>query len=910
MFLEEFTCIDSCGTGGIPVKIANIIVIVYNIIRIGVPIILIIIGMIDMAKAVTGKDEAEIKKAQNLLVKRGIAAALVFLMLSLVTLVLSAFDSNSKEDMGCVNCILSNGLSKENSGGNSGQGSGGNSGQGSGGSQTIKTDGIYFKETSYNIPYKGTTSLSLCVSGTIPADALKNATIAWGKNIDYISNEQDSDSKCRKYTIQSIVFQESRPSLYAEVMATLSYKGKIYKSNKATIRISQGALEDVNITSISFKKLKNKGEYNSYIKFDDFENLTEITLKPLQTLGQHFYIVVEPDEFYSVSSGSYYVDESKDKAYKVVSGGSYKFDKGANTFIFPEVFHKIITANSIGTYYYNATILDTDKGIKAKTPALKINVESLKAELYEDGDTNPIATQADTDENKHHILKNTTKNEKNIKDNLNYYTISIEKANYDCVNDNIKIKRKWKIYGDNRINNEDIIIISTINTTISNKISIERSGYCNINFYVDNEVRLDNLNIMYDGNLISKIKGKFYFMDLNFRNDYTIIYDESSDTIKPEALMNQVPAGLKIMNSGKTAEYSVNNIKKTLEIQGNAIFQTRNDHLEITWPSDYTTLDEYKQCYDDDDECWKNITTTGLFSYYVDNKSVATYNYKYSGGQPKSSDAEQVTSDDAPDGQSAGTSLRMNDDTNMPMIWFVTSARYDLDYGKQYYFLNIFASFREDSKNDTPERDINCEKYTIALLINEKRYNNIRFRPYYLEKTYVKDSNQNPKYCDVAHNGNSSFDGVKRYDTNIEYSVIDGLYDDNYNYGIKYLGTNYDNKYKINTLIESGIFNDSIDKTEYQATFAARSGLCYAFITSEDSNAFKGIANKIELNDKDLEISHYNNLEPFIGDDDAYNWSIFEDTYEPTYESQKYQCWDPDKYITSMPPWIQDKGLK
>ncbi len=74
-------------------------------IRVVVPIILIVIGMIDLAKAVTEKSEDEIKKAQQKLVKRAIAAVLVFLVVSLVSLVMTIVGSKEYEE--CMDCINS-----------------------------------------------------------------------------------------------------------------------------------------------------------------------------------------------------------------------------------------------------------------------------------------------------------------------------------------------------------------------------------------------------------------------------------------------------------------------------------------------------------------------------------------------------------------------------------------------------------------------------------------------------------------------------------------------------------------------------------------------------------------------------------------------------------------------------------
>ena len=112
MFLDEMcsNCNNAFGitSGGIPLQIVNIIHLIYNGIRIGVPLILIIVGMFDMGKAITQQKEDEIKKAQNLLVKKAIAAALVFLMLSLVSLLFSVVSGEGADSntWTCVNALL------------------------------------------------------------------------------------------------------------------------------------------------------------------------------------------------------------------------------------------------------------------------------------------------------------------------------------------------------------------------------------------------------------------------------------------------------------------------------------------------------------------------------------------------------------------------------------------------------------------------------------------------------------------------------------------------------------------------------------------------------------------------------------------------------------------------------------
>ena len=77
-------------------------------IKIIVPIILIVIGMIELAKAIVEQDEGKIKKAQNALIKKIIVAVCVYLVISVVNLVISLI--NPGWDKSCneaIKCALS-----------------------------------------------------------------------------------------------------------------------------------------------------------------------------------------------------------------------------------------------------------------------------------------------------------------------------------------------------------------------------------------------------------------------------------------------------------------------------------------------------------------------------------------------------------------------------------------------------------------------------------------------------------------------------------------------------------------------------------------------------------------------------------------------------------------------------------
>ena len=100
----------NCNGVIIPEQIVDIIHLVYTTIQWGVPLILIFVGMFDMAKAITQQKEDDIKKAQSLLVKKAIAALLVLIMFSLVSVVFGAITKSSdpakqQENTDMWNCI-------------------------------------------------------------------------------------------------------------------------------------------------------------------------------------------------------------------------------------------------------------------------------------------------------------------------------------------------------------------------------------------------------------------------------------------------------------------------------------------------------------------------------------------------------------------------------------------------------------------------------------------------------------------------------------------------------------------------------------------------------------------------------------------------------------------------------------
>lgn len=87
----------------------DLIHLIHNIvllIKIAVPVVLVILGMIDFAKGVIASKEDEIKKGQQTFFKRVIAAIIVFFVVTIVQLLMSFISSDDSSIWTCANQIL------------------------------------------------------------------------------------------------------------------------------------------------------------------------------------------------------------------------------------------------------------------------------------------------------------------------------------------------------------------------------------------------------------------------------------------------------------------------------------------------------------------------------------------------------------------------------------------------------------------------------------------------------------------------------------------------------------------------------------------------------------------------------------------------------------------------------------
>lgn len=69
------------------------------LIQLGIPIILIVLGMLDLGKAVIASKEDEIKNAQKMLIKRAIYAVAIFFVVLIVQVVFGLLSSTGDDEL-------------------------------------------------------------------------------------------------------------------------------------------------------------------------------------------------------------------------------------------------------------------------------------------------------------------------------------------------------------------------------------------------------------------------------------------------------------------------------------------------------------------------------------------------------------------------------------------------------------------------------------------------------------------------------------------------------------------------------------------------------------------------------------------------------------------------------------------
>ena len=111
--------VTSCGNNmieNIPTIFPKVTSIIYNILLVSVPILLVILGMIDLLKAMSSGKEDDIKKNQSMIIKRIFMGIGVFGVFIIVRIVVSLAAGNGSVEgtkrvnniMKCAECFITN----------------------------------------------------------------------------------------------------------------------------------------------------------------------------------------------------------------------------------------------------------------------------------------------------------------------------------------------------------------------------------------------------------------------------------------------------------------------------------------------------------------------------------------------------------------------------------------------------------------------------------------------------------------------------------------------------------------------------------------------------------------------------------------------------------------------------------
>lgn len=91
----------------IPKKIPELTSLAVTIIEIAVPVLLVVMGTIDLFKGITAQKEDEIKKGQQIFIKRLIVGAIIFFIVVIVRLLISVVaEENSQNIIECIDCFF------------------------------------------------------------------------------------------------------------------------------------------------------------------------------------------------------------------------------------------------------------------------------------------------------------------------------------------------------------------------------------------------------------------------------------------------------------------------------------------------------------------------------------------------------------------------------------------------------------------------------------------------------------------------------------------------------------------------------------------------------------------------------------------------------------------------------------
>ena len=108
VFILAITKVSCGNVTCIPRKVPELTNDIVNVLQIAVPVILVLVGSIDLIKGITAGKDDEIKKGQRIIIKRLILAVIIFFLVILTKFVVSLVDSQTSSNniSQCIDCFM------------------------------------------------------------------------------------------------------------------------------------------------------------------------------------------------------------------------------------------------------------------------------------------------------------------------------------------------------------------------------------------------------------------------------------------------------------------------------------------------------------------------------------------------------------------------------------------------------------------------------------------------------------------------------------------------------------------------------------------------------------------------------------------------------------------------------------
>lgn len=297
-----------CGNSDLPVMIPSIVRTIVNIIKIATPIVLIIMGMIDMLQATIAEDEKKMTTAKGKFVKRLLSGAIVFLVVTVIQFLVGLVAPEDSDSLlKCVSCMV-------NDASECGTVTTGSGGTGSGAASPTGTAGGNHNPTNpEKIIYVGDSrTVGMCSAVSLSSDSdcsisKESQGYNWFKNTALSNLKNKINDTNTYYVVINMGTNDLGSSSYASNYATLY--------NDLAASYPESKIIVVSVTPIQDSKAKSNGYSVTDSMVVSFNSALRNTLSSKITYCD-VYSKIKGS--YNTTDGIHYTNDTYKKIYNEI----------------------------------------------------------------------------------------------------------------------------------------------------------------------------------------------------------------------------------------------------------------------------------------------------------------------------------------------------------------------------------------------------------------------------------------------------------------------------------------------------------------------------------------------------------------------------------------------------------------